>query len=239
MILFPLQLRRIVECLLQLMSALKELLKKSFLFPFLSSVRKGLTKNATERRIINEWNLSGRPVPPPQLYKQQVITRYASRHRINVFIESGTYKGDTTYYCRNLFTKIYSIELDSSLFERATQRFEKYPYIKIVNGDSGEKIEEILKNVAEPCLFWLDGHYSEGITAKGDLNTPVLKELTHIFNHQCKSHVILIDDARCFIGKDDYPSIPELKNFIFSLNPDVEFYVEDDIIRISKKWPAV
>ena len=86
----------------------------------------------------------------------------------------------------------------------------------------------------EPCLFWLDGHYSEGITAKGQLNTPILAELNHILNHSIKDHVILIDDARCFNGLDDYPTIDELKKIIVDKKPALQFSVADDIIRIHK-----
>ena len=32
-----------------------------------------------------------------------------------------------------------------------------------------------------PAIFWLDGHYSAGITAMGEQATPIFKELTHIF----------------------------------------------------------
>jgi hypothetical protein len=48
--------------------------------------------------------------------------------------------------------------------------------------------------------FWLDGHYSDGITFKGDKDTPIVDELNHIsmnldrYNEVC----VLIDDVRCF-----------------------------------------
>ena len=86
--------------------------------------------------------------------------------------------------------------------------------------------------INERAIFWLDGHYSDGITAKGDLNTPILKELEAILSHNIKDHIILIDDARCFVGKDDYPTIEQLKNFVYKRNNNLKFEIEYDIIRI-------
>jgi len=59
-----------------------------------------------------------------------------------------------------------------------------------------------------------------------------MKELRRIFNHEIKNHVILIDDARFFIGKDNYPTLQELKEFVLKNYPKSTFNVEDDIIRI-------
>jgi hypothetical protein len=81
-------------------------------------------------------------------------------------------------------------------------------------------------------LFWLDAHYSGEGTALADSETPVLSELDCIFSHAVKGHVILIDDARCFDGKGDYPSLPEIKTYVSERRPDLICEVRDDIIRI-------
>jgi hypothetical protein len=91
----------------------------------------------------------------------------------------------------------------------------------------------ILSSINEPILFWLDGHYSGGETAKGEANTPILKELEFILRHPIKNHVILIDDARCFIGENDYPTLRELAVFVSGINNELNFTVENDIIRIT------
>jgi hypothetical protein len=114
----------------------------------------------------------------------------------------------------------------------ATKKFEKEKHISLYLGDSGEQIGNVLALLRSPCLFWLDGHYSEGFTAKGKLNTPIIEELTQIFAHPIKTHVILVDDARCFTGKDDYPTLEYLREFVKRHNPNLQFTVEHDIIRI-------
>lgn len=52
------------------------------------------------------------------------------------------------------------------------------------------------------------------------------------FQSKIKDHVILMDDARCLIGKDNYPTLQELKEFTLKNWPKSTFNVEDDIISI-------
>ena len=96
-------------------------------------------------------------------------------------------------------------------------------------------LPEILNEIEDPCLFWFDAHYSLGNTARGEKETPVLEELKHIFKHPIEKHVILIDDARCFIGQNDYPALKELKELVLNRYPRSIFEVEDDIIRVHRK----
>ena len=84
-----------------------------------------------------------------------------------------------------------------------------------------------------PALFWLDGHYSAGITARGDRDTPVLDELRHILSAQEARHVIVIDDAREFGVDPGYPTAEELTAFIRSMRPSARINIEDDSIRIT------
>ena len=133
------------------------------------------------------------------------------------------------------FGQIYSIELDAGLCMKARERFTDVPNVNIIQGDSSNILPDILASVKQPCLFWLDGHYSGDITAKGDLNTPIKKELERIFAHPIKNHVILIDDARCFTGQNDYPTMEDLKKFVAKKRPKWIFEIKNDIIRIHER----
>ena len=96
----------------------------------------------------------------------------------------------------------------------------------------GDDLKDVLAQENESCLFWLDAQFSAGVTTKGDKETPAENELAHILKHPlAHEHVILIDDARCFTGKGDYPSVQKLKDLTLSVGFNV-FEVEDDIIRI-------
>jgi hypothetical protein len=216
---------------------LKSVLKKTLVYPlwlYWKEKREAVKEKAEQRQELIDWEIKGKPVPPPQLYKREVLKKYGLSNGIKTFIETGTYLGQTISYLKNDFDKLISIELDPELYERAKKKFSRNKKIHIYRGDSGEVLEDILKNITEPSLFWLDGHYSSGITAKGKLNTPILQELDHILDHTIEEHVILIDDARCFTGEDDYPTIMFLENYIREKKKGLQFSVQDDIIRIHK-----
>jgi len=171
-------------------------------------------------------------VEPTHEIKVNTLKEYAKKYSLDTFIETGTFLGDTVYALRNNFKKIISVELSSDLCNKARRRFANDKHISILQGDSGALMGSILDSLKEPALFWLDGHYSGGITARGELDTPIIKELGLILNHHIKNHVILIDDARCFVGENDYPTIKELLAFVSKLNNNLNVKVEDDIIRI-------
>jgi hypothetical protein len=182
-----------------------------------------------------KWVSAGRPAPPPHIVKQQVIKFYAETRRPNILIETGTFRGEMVDACATIFSRIYSIELSKELFLDTSKRFSTYPHISLIQGDSVEILPEILRTINEPCLFWLDGHYSGGFTAKGNKETPILQEVTSILNHHIDRHIILIDDARSFTGQNDYPTIEELRDMILSRRPDWFFEIDDDVIRAARK----
>jgi len=183
----------------------------------------------------HKWLKAGKPLPPPHLVKQEMVKQYANTYQTNVLIETGTFRGEMIDACATLFKRIFSIELSNELFQEASKRFAHQKHISIMQGDSGKIMPEILSKINEPCLFWLDGHYSGGFTAKGSKETPILQELAAILKHPVEHHVVLIDDARCFNGENDYPTINELKNMILPCHPDWFFEIEDDAIRTARR----
>ncbi len=169
---------------------------------------------------------------PPHIIKQLVIMFYAKKYQLNIFIETGTFLGHMVDAMKNNFCNIYSIELSEKLYKKAKKKFAASKHINIFHGNSGEILSHLLKDIKEPCLFWLDGHYSAGITAKGETETPILQELNHILNHPILNHVILIDDARCFGKEKDYPTLAYIKEFITTRNRTYKIEIADDIIQI-------
>lgn len=171
----------------------------------------------------------------PQFLKQRIIKNYAGKYKLQIFIETGTYLGTTVDAAKNVFSKVYSIELDRKLYQRAKKKFSKYKNIQIIHGDSSIILPKLLKKMDQPCLFWLDAHFSKGITAKGRKDTPIWEELTTILNHKIKNHVILIDDADSFSGKNDYPSVLKVRKIVLKKGNYSSLQIKDNIIRITPK----
>jgi hypothetical protein len=179
------------------------------------------------------WESKGCPVPPPHSAKQKIIEKYAKQNSCDILIETGTYLGDTIFSQKDNFKQIISIELSSRFYKAARRRFKKYSHIRICFGNSGDLLPEVMSGIRRRSLLWLDGHYSGRITARGETESPVFKELDAIFGNNDLMHVILIDDARLFIGKRDYPTIDELGAYINAKNLDYKISTESDIIIVT------
>ncbi len=193
---------------------------------YLKAVVRG---DAPERRKLIRQQL--RPQPAARKTKEEAVRSYAARHNCRVLIETGTFKGDMIFAMLRHFDRLYSIEMGRDLFLAAKKRFENEGHVKILEGDSGKRLPEILKELAEPAAFWLDAHASGGETARGRIDTPIEKELKEVLNHPIKKHVILIDDAREFGMGKHYPTLKKVEKIVF---PTYKHYeVRDDIIRIT------
>jgi len=205
--------------------AIKDLLPKSFI---------DLYEERKMKADYQKWEKNGKPIPPSYAVKKMVIREYQEKSKYNILIETGTYYGDMVFAQINYFNSIYSIELSDYFYKKAVKRFKKYKNVHLFHGDSAEVLGSVIKNISEPVIFWLDGHYSGGKTAKGESECPVWSELNQIITRNLP-HVILIDDARFFIGKQDYPTIEELQHYFINRNMNHSFEVKDDIIRIVLK----
>ncbi len=179
----------------------------------------------------SKWNSAGKPVPPPHVVKQDAIKSYGSKYNVKTFIETGTFLGDMLEAVQNNFDTLYSIEIVDFIHELAKNRFKKNTKIKLLLGDSSVKLPELVQQLKAPALFWLDGHFSGGDTGFGDTGCPIYAEIDTIFASPHK-HILLIDDARCFIGEVGYPPLEEFRKYVLSKKPEAKFEVKDDIIRV-------
>jgi len=181
-----------------------------------------------------EWEKNGRPSPPPHIVKQKTIDEFRKKFNAGILVETGTYLGDMIEAQRNNFKKIYSIELSEKLFHKAVKRFKAYPHIKILQGDSGLILNNLMPDIDNVSIFWLDGHYSGGMTAMGSKECPVPEELEIIIKSSL-NHIILIDDARLFNGTHDYPTLEQISDIINKSGKNFTLDVKNDIIEIILK----
>jgi hypothetical protein len=188
-----------------------------------------------QQKALVEWQANGRPAPPPHAVKQQTLRTFAERFGIKVLVETGTYLGDMVEAMRDQFDQIYTIELSEELYKKAQKRFANASNVNLICGDSAVELANIVHQLNQPALFWLDGHYSCGITAQADKDTPIYEELSYILDAPDLGHVIIIDDARAFGVDADYPTIAALSEFVRSKRPNLDISVQDDSIRITPK----
>lgn len=114
------------------------------------------------------------------------------------FVETGTYMGETILRFIDDFEKSYTIELSEELFNQFNKKDYNRDKLKSILGDSSKKIKEVIDEISGNTIFFLDGHFSQCGTAKGDKDVPLCEELTIIndyFKHEC---LIIVDDLRLF-----------------------------------------
>jgi hypothetical protein len=126
-------------------------------------------------------------------------------------IETGTYLGDSAEVLASFFSNVITIERDEKLAKNASSRFFGKENIKVLLGSSREQIRNAIPESSTPTLFWLDAHYSGGVTAGADDPCPLLEELSTIAScRDALNTIVLIDDARALTGSDGWPTIDEV-----------------------------
>jgi hypothetical protein len=179
------------------------------------------------------WILRGRPARSPHLLKQKVVREYGEKFGLKTLVETGTYYGEMVAAMKSRFDRIYSIEYVPELAERATRKFAREGHIRIFCGDSRVVMPEVLALLKGPALFWLDAGYYGWVGVRSKASEQRLSaELEMILSHPYP-HIVLLDDARGFTGKDGIPSIAEVKGDVESKFPQRSVRVEYDIMRVT------
>jgi hypothetical protein len=124
-----------------------------------------------------------------------LVSFIRDEYAVRIFIESGTYMASTALWASEIFEKVYTIELSGELYSSAVQKYAHIKNIKFLQGTSSTVLAEILKEVDEPAVFWLDAHWSAGVTAGEGVPCPLTDEIRAVLNAD-PAHFILVDDAR-------------------------------------------
>jgi hypothetical protein len=163
--------------------------------------------------------------------KESVIARHGLPAA--TWIETGTYKGDTTEFLARSALWVFSIEPGPKLFADAVVRFKGYKNVQILNGLSEEVLPALLPKVSGEVCFWLDGHYTDELTHMGPQDTPIADELAAIAEHvrRWTKTVVLIDDVHLFTGQKHiygpYPPISEIMDW--AKRHTLRYTIESDI----------
>jgi FkbM family methyltransferase len=159
-------------------------------------------------------------------------------YNIQGFIETGTNYGGTALWAAQYFQKVITIEAAKEIYESVANNYAHIQNIQFVLGNSKERLEAIVPTLKEPCLFWLDAHWSGGVTYGDNDECPLLEELQIINNSDCE-HFILIDDARLFLCPpprphriEQWPTIDAVTNLLNSGRNRYTVIVEDAIVSV-------
>jgi hypothetical protein len=140
-------------------------------------------------------------------------------------VETGTYLGTGTLLLATLFPEVLTIELSPELHAAAAERLGQNPRITVLQGNSAQRLREVLRPDV-PTYFWLDGHWSGGVTAGEHDECPVLDELAALAPGH-RDDCFVIDDARLFLAApgpphdpSQWPTLLELVDQIRAIRPE-------------------
>ena len=130
----------------------------------------------------------------------------AARLDLAVFIETGTYEGDSVAAVRPSFRELHTCELSPELHAAATRRFTDDPAVHCHLGSSPDRLRALAAiHASHPVMYWLDAHWcSAAHTAGQESQCPLLEELEAIAPLHPKS-IVWIDDARYFMAPPPAP----------------------------------
>jgi hypothetical protein len=154
---------------------------------------------------------------------------------IEVFVETGTFKGKTSIWASGIFKDVYTLENSKELFVSTSKSLIKYSNIHPLYGNSALQLNNIVSEIKQPAIFWLDAHWCGGNTYGNDAPCPLLDEI-RIIKQSGYDHIIMIDDARFFLKPPPRPQNsdlwPGLKEILDLLNRDKNYFtfVSEDVM---------
>jgi hypothetical protein len=185
---------------------------------------------------------SGIVYPVPNAIRRKIFTKWGQAPTI--WIETGTFKGDTTDFLSQISTRVFTIEPSEKLYRDAVDRFRNHERVNVRHGISELELPRILEELSDEELkslsFWLDGHFSKGITFRGPQDCPLLDELGAIDRHFDKIEriSILIDDVRIFDPSNpEYSTYPTLSELVeWADDHDLYWVIEQDIFIMTNDY---
>lgn len=169
---------------------------------------------------------------------EKLMIFFKDHLKIDTFVETGTFKGDTLKIAAKHFSDCYSVELSAELYARVADQFKLIDGVDLRQGDSVDFLREYRSKLAgTPVLFWLDAHWCVASGTAGEASqSPLLDELKAIGTLHPDS-VLLIDDARLYLSTppaphaiSDWPDFQEVSELLASLSETHRVTIFDDVI---------
>ena len=148
---------------------------------------------------------------PHSWSKFRQLKAVGKRTNADCLIETGTFLGNTTMRCSRVFKKVYTIELDEKLYEQASKYLSSRNNVECIRGDATIELPKILQRPeCSNAVIFLDGHFSQGVTAHGDIPEPACELLSSLAAYKNKIKGIVVDDFRLFGVDKGWPRKSEL-----------------------------
>jgi hypothetical protein len=157
---------------------------------------------------------------------------------LKIFVETGTFKGDSLMIASRFFGRCESVEASAELYEQARQRFQSTQGVHLHRSDSPSFLREHQKEFAQTStLFWLDAHWCNADNTSGVTSqSPLLQELAAIGTLH-RDSVVLIDDARLYLCAppephrfENWPDFHSVLTALLKLSPGHRLIILNDVL---------
>jgi hypothetical protein len=137
-----------------------------------------------------------------------LVTRLQAQFDLEAFVETGTFRGDTTVWAAGVFPRVHTVEAQPEIFRQTALRLAAFPNVQPRNTDTRTFLHELIPQLTRPALFWLDAHWCGSPQTHGAADEcPLMGELREIAASPI-SHFVLVDDARLFLAPPAAPHDP-------------------------------
>ncbi len=159
------------------------------------------------RRALNRYARNPTPIIPPNAIKRLVILENFVRTGQEIFVETGTYYGETTRLLATVAKKVYTVEL-SLQHHQASRRITAARNVEMTLGDSRAFLTGSRPSCAgKSASSSMHTPPMPRPLPTGVIDIPIMEEL-RIVNTNPETSLIIIDDA---IGGEGYPSIEAVR----------------------------
>ena len=154
---------------------------------------------------------------------------------IKNFVETGTYKADTTLMAAKHYENVFTTEIHNKLYENSKRRAESegVTNITFMLGNSIDLLKDIVPQVTDGAVFFIDAHISGSDSGwNGAQRVPLFEELDVILDGKVGPSVFIFDDIRLWKNETwDWAHISNMKiieRFKKKGYNIVTFYEEND-----------
>ena len=156
---------------------------------------------------------------------------------LRLFFETGTFEAGTTTAIAPHFDRVWTVELSPVLCDHARQKLATFKHVEVIHGSSPDVLRARAASLgSSSVLYWLDAHWCGGPTSGIANECPLLDELAAIGTLNDGS-VILIDDARYFIGPappphkaDHWPGLLQIETALRRMSSQHGLWVINDVM---------
>src|SRR4051812_42386278 len=110
----------------------------------------------------------------------QLAADLSRQANIRRAVETGTYRGKTARKLAGIFPSVITIELDQELHRAAVEKLADLPGVQARQGHSADVLKDVAADAGAPTFYFLDGHFSGGVTSGDEDECPLLRELEAI-----------------------------------------------------------